>query len=680
MHDRVINHGALTGAIREIENTWIPMPDGIRLAARLWMPEDAEANPVPAILELIPYRKRDFMRGRDEAIHRYFAAAGYVSARVDVRGTGDSEGLLYDEYSKLEHEDAVAVIAWLADQPWCSGRVGMTGISWGGFNALQVAALAPDALGAIITLCAADDRYADDAHYMGGCLLNENMQWGTAFMMNNALPPDPEIVGEAWKEMWLERLEHAVAYPALWMQHQRRDAYWQHGSVCEDYSAIRCPVYAVGGWADGYTNAVGRLLAGLECPRKGLIGPWAHNWPHDALPGPSVGFLQEAVRWWDHWLKGKPTGIMDEPMLRVWMQESVAPQTSYATRPGRWVAEATWPPRHAENRRFHLGEHCLADGICSGAVLTVRSPGTTGLASGEWCAFGSEGELPGDQRIDDGCSLVFDSEPLESETDLLGAPVVSLAFSVDRPVAQLALRLNELRPDGSVLRVTYGLLNLCHRGSHAAPEALEPGRRYQVTVPLNDIAHRFAAGSRVRLAVSTGYWPMVWPVPEPVSLTIHTDESTLELPVRGPNPADKRLVDFKAPVSGPSDALEQLHPHNMQRLIEFDLVTGETIHTTRSGGDLGESALARVAAIDLDLGSSFLKRYRIRADDPLSARTELVQRVTMRRDTWRIRVEVRTQLGTTETDFLFKGAIEAFEDDLPVAQREWDLRIPRDHM
>ncbi|MDX1487676.1 MAG: CocE/NonD family hydrolase, partial [Acidiferrobacterales bacterium] len=177
--------------VREIENSWIPLSDGCRLAARIWLPEDAEASPVPAILEYIPYRKRDFTRARDEPMHHYFAGHGYAAVRVDLRGSGDSEGLLDDEYTEQEHDDAVEVIRWLASQPWCSGKVGMMGISWGGFNSLQVAARQPAELGAIITLCSTDDRYADDAHYMGGCVLNENLTWGSVLLTYNAFPPDP---------------------------------------------------------------------------------------------------------------------------------------------------------------------------------------------------------------------------------------------------------------------------------------------------------------------------------------------------------------------------------------------------------------------------------------------------------------------------------------------------------
>ena len=297
--------------VRVHENVWIPLPDGTRLAARLWLPADADRHPVPALVEYLPYRKRDRTRGRDEPIHRYFAGHGYASLRVDLRGTGDSDGLLDDEYLPQEQRDGVAVIAWLARQPWCTGAVGMIGKSWGGFNALQIAALRPPALKAVVSVCSTDDRYADDAHYMGGCLLNENLIWGTQLMALVAEPPDPALVGPGWREAWARRLAHAQPFPAVWMRHRRRDDYWRHGSVGEDPAAVGCPVFLAGGWADAYTNAIPRLLASLSVPRRGLIGPWAHLYPHLGTPGPAIGFLQECLAWWDRWLQpdGAATGV-----------------------------------------------------------------------------------------------------------------------------------------------------------------------------------------------------------------------------------------------------------------------------------------------------------------------------------------------------------------------------------
>jgi predicted acyl esterase len=274
--------------IKEILNLWIPLKDGSRLAARMWIPADAEKNPVPAILEYIPYRKRDATAIRDSKLHPYFAGHGYAAVRVDLRGSGDSDGVLTDEYLKLEHDDALEVIEWLSKQPWCTGKVGMMGNSWGGFNSLQVAARRPPALKAIITSCSTDDRYADDIHYMGGCLLNDNMKWAANMFSHNSRPPDPDVAGNRWHEMWLERLKGSGLWIETWLSHQRRDAFWKHGSVCENYSDIQCAVFAVGGWNDGYSNAIPRLMQHLKCPRIAWIGQWSHQYPHDAAPGPSV--------------------------------------------------------------------------------------------------------------------------------------------------------------------------------------------------------------------------------------------------------------------------------------------------------------------------------------------------------------------------------------------------------
>src|SRR5262249_2469651 len=311
--------------------------------------------------------------------HPYLAGHGYAGVRVDLRGCGESSGLLSDEYAKQEQDDGAEVIAWLAAQPWCSGVVGMMGISWGGFNGLQIAARRPPALKAIVTICSTDDRYADDVHYMGGTLLAaDGLEWGSFLFGSMCLPPDPMLVGDRWRAMWLERLANVPLFFETWLQHQRRDGYWKHGSVCEDYAAIQCPVYAVGGWTDAYTNAIPRLLGRLSVPRKGLIGPWAHGYPHFARPGPQIGFLQEMLRWWDYWLKGIDTGVMDEPMLCAWMTESVKPASGHEPLPGRWVAEASWPPSGITPQRLFLTDEGLRNEAAPLTARAVCSPQTVG--------------------------------------------------------------------------------------------------------------------------------------------------------------------------------------------------------------------------------------------------------------------------------------------------------------
>ena len=665
-------------AVRVIENTWIPLSDGCRLAARIWLPADAETAPVPAILEYIPYRKRDFTRARDEPMHRYFAGYGYAAVRVDLRGSGDSDGLLLDEYLKQEHDDALEVIRWIAQQPWCSGAVGMMGKSWGGFNSLQVAARRPPELKAIITVCSTDDRYLDDVHYMGGCLLNENLTWGSVLMSYNSYPPDPEIVGERWRAMWRDRLERAVCFPEVWLRHPYRDDYWKHGSVCEDYDAITCPVYAIGGWSDAYSNAIPRLLAGLKVPRKGLIGPWAHLYPHDGIPGPAIGFLQEALRWWDQWLKGSDTGVMAEPMLRVWMQESVRPRPFHRQRPGRWVAERRWPSPHITAVRYWLNSDRLSSLSTEETQIDFRSPQTTGLDAGEWCGFGAPGEAPPDQRADDGCSLTFDSEALQERLEILGAPVAILEVAADQRVAFIAARLNDVAPDGTSARVTYGLLNLTHRDGHENPKPLEPGKRYLIAVTMNDIAHAFPAGHKVRLAISTGYWPLVWPAPQPVTLSLFTGKSYIDLPKRAPDLSDSTLRPFEPPERAAAE-LTEIRPPAMKRIVERDRTTNETVHTVCSGpGDIDSPRLVHIKAIDLEVGHTMVKRFRIAAEDPASAQAEVIHKTWFYRGAWKTRVETHTRFSSNVDDFILQAEITAYEDDEQFFRREWVCRVKRD--
>ena len=660
------------------EHIWITLSDGCRLGARLWLPQTALREPVPAVLEYIPYRKRDGTRARDEPMHGYFAEHGYAAIRVDMRGSGESDGLLADEYLKQEQDDALEVIAWIAQQSWCTGAVGMQGKSWGGFNALQVAARRPPALKAIITTFSTDNRYTDDIHYMGGCLLNDNLWWGSIMLAYQSRPLDPQIVGSGWRRQWLERIEQLPFFPALWLSHQRYDDYWKHGSVCEDYSAIECPVLAIGGWSDAYTNAVPRLLQGLKVPRLGIIGPWGHLYPHDGVPGPAIGYLQEAVRWWDHWLKGRDTGIMNEPMLRAYLEDAVAPEGTRVFVPGRWVGEPKYPSPHIQPRRLYLradrslGEQAEA----SGAVLAIRSPQSHGASSGEWMATGCPGEQATDQRLDDGGALVFDSAALDEEICVLGSPVLRLQVAADAPLAQLSVRLSDIAPDDRITRVSYQVLNLAHRESHERPSALEPGRFYDVSVTLNACGHRFAPGHRLRVSIGSAYWPIVWPAPYPARISVRTAGSALELPVRqmdrGPG------VSFGEPIHGPKTPVTRIDPGVVRRFSTHDHLTGEATYVTEGiGGVFGEGIL-RFDEVDVQIAHSLKRVLTIKDDDPLSARYLLTQTYEMGRKGWRTVVDTRAQMRSDEANFYLSGTLTARHNGEIVAERQWDVAIARD--
>ncbi|XKE46536.1 CocE/NonD family hydrolase [Halomonas organivorans] len=660
--------------VRIIENAWIPMPDGARLAAKLWLPADAEASPVPAVLEYIPYRKRDCRAIRDSQVHGYFARHGYAGVRVDLRGSGDSDGVLHDEYLAQELEDGVEAIRWIAAQPWCNGRVGMIGISWGGFNGLQVAALQPPALQAVITVCSSDDRYTDDVHYMGGCLLTDNLSWASVMLSYNACPPDPAIVGERWRELWLRRLEQGVPWLKTWLEHQRRDDYWRHASVCEDFAAIRCPVFAVSGWADGYCNTVFRLIHHLRGPRKGLVGPWGHKYPHLGGPGPSIDFLGECLRWWDRWLKDRDNGVDRDPLLRAWMQDSVSPISD--DRPGRWVAETQWPSRRLRPRVYALSREGLVAGEpAEGAPLSVRSPLSVGLFAGKWCSYAESTDLPTDQRLEDGGSLCFDTPPLASDVEILGQPLVELELSADQPQAMVAVRLSDIGPDGTVTLVTYGLLNLSHRHGHDRPEPLRPGEPCRVTVRLNHVAQCFPAGNRIRVAISPSYWPLAWPSPCPVTLTLHPRGCRLSLPQRPRRASDVALPDLGEPCMAEAPATTLLVPAHREWTVLFNLATNEaTLRVIDNDGSW------RLDDLDLTLGYEVSERYTQANDDYATVSGEVVNRRTFERGDWRVEIATRTVLTGTANHFHLNATLDAYEGGERVYSRTWNEAIPRDQL
>lgn len=662
------------------EHFWIPLADGTRLAARSWTPGDASDRPVPAILEYIPYRKRDGTRSRDEPMHHYFAQQGYAAVRVDQRGSGESDGQMLDEYLKIEQDDALEVIAWIAAQPWCDGGVGMMGKSWGGFNALQVAARRPAALKAVITVCSTEDRFGGDIHYMGGGLLNDNLWWGTIMLAYQARPADPALVGDGWREQWLERLDMPF-WPALWLKHQRRDAYWRHGSVCEDWGAIQCPVFAVGGWADAYTSAVPRFLERLQVPRLGLLGPWAHIYAQDGVPGPAIGFLREATRWWDHWLKGRDTGIMAEPMLRAFVEEAQSPvSTTKMAASGRWVAEPVWPSLTIETRVLHPRAGALREvADPTRETRSIRSPLWTGIASGEWMGTGVAGDMPGDQRMDDAHSLCFDTPPLTSPLDCLGEPVAELTLSADAPLAQIAIRLCDVAPDGASQRVSYGVLNLAHRDGSAEPSPLIPGRPVKIRVPLKVFGHRFAIGHRARLAISTAYWPILWPAPHAATLTLSLDDCRLSLPVRAPA-EDEPTVAFEPPARGPHAPTTLVAAGRAERRVTLDAITGVATYETIGEGGLFGEGVRRFDEIDTTVNHGLDRHLTVGADDPLSARSTYRQSYEMGRDGWRIRIETVTELTGDASHFHLTGELRAFENGALVAERAWREDIPRDHL
>ncbi|MCX5559895.1 CocE/NonD family hydrolase [Streptomyces sp. NBC_00038] len=652
------------------EDVLIPLPDGTRLYARVWRPLTDE--PVPALLEYLPYRLTDWTAPRDWQRHPWYAGHGYASVRVDVRGHGNSEGMPTDEYSAVELADGVEVVNWLASQPWCSGKVGMFGISWGGFNSLQIAALAPEPLKAIVTVCSADDRYDNDVHYMGGSVLAVDMHaWAATMLAFAARPPDPVHVGEVmWRDMWVKRLEAVDPFIHTWLEHQTRDAYWRHGSVCEDYGAIQAAVLAVGGWHDPYRDTVLRLVENLPPDRvRGLIGPWSHQYPDRGLPpGPAIGFLQETLRWWDHWLKpssGSGRGVMSEPLLRSYVSDSHRPATVYEVLPGRWVGDETWPSPAVTPVSYGL----------QGAPVLVRSPMHTGVDAGRFFPFGNDADLPPDQREEDGRSACFEFEVPE-ETWVLGRPKVRLRLTSHAERGQVIARVCDVAPDGSSTLVTRGVLNLSARHGRDQAVPWKPGSTEDVLFELNGIGHAFPAGHRIRLAVSSAYWPWIWPQPgSEAGFTLDPAGSALELPVRARQSSFP--ITFEEPEE--SEPLGVVVPATLdeprpERLVVRDVAKGEWRLEVdpRYGG-------TRVYPDGLEFTEDALETYTINESDPLSARTRSTWSIRLHRPElpWDARVSTTSEITCDAHDFITLNEVICSDGDEVVFHRTWERRIPR---
>ncbi|MGL6211943.1 MAG: CocE/NonD family hydrolase [Paracoccaceae bacterium] len=654
----------------------IVLSDGCRLSARVWRAVGAGPETtirVPAVLEYIPYRKRDGTLPRDEMMHSFVAGHGYACVRVDMRGNGDSDGVMADEYTAQELSDACEVIAWLAAQPWCTGAVGMMGKSWGGFNCLQTAFLQPPALKAVISVCSTVDRFAGDIHFKGGCLLGENFGWGAVMLSYSSRPPDPALRSD-WREVWLARLEAEPWLAPRWAALQERGEYWAHGSVCEDFSRLVVPVQVWGGWADGYMNTVSDLAGAVGA--KGIVGPWVHQYPHTAVPGPQVGFLDEALRWWDRWLKGVPNGAEGDPAYRAYMLHSERPDFSAKHRAGHWVAEGVWPSPSVRRFVLHLGQAGVSHprtpvGYLSqleggDLAVIVSTPQHLGMLAGEFFPMGLNAEMAGDQRFDDAVSACFDGEVLGEAVELLGAARVSLTVASDQPLGFVVARLCDVAPDGSSVRIAHGMLNLCHRGGAAAPVAMEAGVAVEVAFDLDQMAYRVAAGHRIRLALSNSYWPFVWPSPVAgvltvtagsVALPVYSGGATWEPPeARHAAPWTHRVVRAGASV----------------RRIETDLLSGVVaLVVEEDSGDVENMDHGLIS------GDTLTERWDVHPDDPLQARATHHWEQRLSRGDWAVRTTAWAEMTATATDLVMKARLVAYEGDRVIFERDWGEAVPR---
>lgn len=505
----------------EHRRAWIPLADGTRLAARLWLPDE---RPAPTLLEALPYRMDDLTSSYSSEYERLCSEGGLAVARVDLRGTGSSEGVATDEYPPQEQSDLGEVIAWLAAQEWSTGRVGMYGTSYSGFNSIQMAIEAPPALGAICAIYATDDRYTDDVHFTGGALRALDLVDYVLYMSAlTVLPPVPSVFGDGWRDEWVRRIEGSAPWLLRWLEEQLDGPYWRHGSLRPGYQRIRCPTMLVGGWADGYRNNTFRTFQALECPKRLVVGPWSHMSTATSLPGPHIDLVPELVRWFRHWLGDEENGVEGEPPIQVFVRRSTRPEPDLAEMRGAWRSEPGWP--------LERGRTWVLTPDPSAGTDKLPIQGDVGASAWISCAGRLPWGQPTDQREDDARSLVYEWGPFENEVEILGHAVFAASLESSVPVAFLSAKLCDVFPDGTSTLVTRGLLNLAHRASSTAPEALEPGTPIRIEVELEATSWVFEPGHRIRLSLAGADWPNIWPPPRPGTVTLDRETIALSLPV-----------------------------------------------------------------------------------------------------------------------------------------------------
>jgi predicted acyl esterase len=636
-----------------VEKVFVPLPDGTRLAATLYLPADL---PAPCVLEALPYRKDDLTATYRPEYVRLRDEHSYAVARVDLRGTGSSDGLAVDEYPAQEQRDLCDVIAWLAGRPWCTGSVGMYGTSYSGFNALQVACERPPALKAIVAIYATDDRYTDDVHYMGGALrLLDLVDYPTYMVAMNALPPVPSLVGDGWRESWRSRVENLEPWVLRWLEEQRDSAYWRHGSLRPAYDRITCPTMLVGGWADGYRNNTFRAVQAIReagTPHRLLLGPWSHMSTATSLPGPHVDLVPVMARWWDRWLRGVDEGYDEEPALTWYAQRSTRPAPDRAAVDGEWRSAPAWPLVGAREDVLPLGE----------GVVTYDVAPDVGTAAWNSCASALPWGQPADQRFDDAASLTWEW-PAE-EMSLLGHARLRLRVAASEPVASVSAKLCDVFPDGASSLLSRGLLNLTHRSSSTAPEPLPVGEFVDVDVELEAMSWDAAPGHMLRLSVAGVDWPNTVAPPGPLSLRIDRSASWLALPVAGEfRPA------APLPVPVPSSPDGEDPAEGVTWRVERDVLARRTACVDEHGSEY-----------EVD-GAHVSEHYtgRVEVDTlTFAQRAEATADFTVRwpEATVRARTDLRLDAGTTSYDVDL--TVETWHDGEPFAARRWSRSIRRD--
>ena len=645
----------------------ITVRDGIGLAADIYMPTNGVGK-FPALLEALPYRKDDLTASSHSEEYLRLASEGnFVVCRLDLRGTGSSQGVATDEYPLSELDDLADVINWLATQPWSNGRVGMFGYSYSGFNSLQAACTRPKALKAICAIYATDDRYTDDGHYMGGSLraidLVDYCHYMTAC---NLLPPVPAVFGDDWLEEWKMRFEKNQPWLLNWLEQQHDGPYWRHGSLRPDYERIECPTMIVAGWADGYRNNTFRTFEALKCEKSLLLGPWSHSSPSTSRPGPHIDLVAEMIVWFNRWLKNSDEAnkktVPSEPPIRIFIRHSTRPNPDLAMFNGEWRYEDSWPPKRLQTK-----------------VLTITGPGVdviatksdVGAAAWNSCAGGLPWGQPDDQREDDAWSLTYEWPVDKNSIEVIGHALAKLRLAVDQPVASLSVKLCDVFPDGTSALVTRGFLNLCHRKSSTNPTALTPGKFEDITIEFEATSWVFPVGHKIRLSITGADWPNIWSPPQQFSLQVERQSLELNLSVVEGQGAG---IPMFAPVIKP-DKTQALEPTTDTSLptewrVERDILRRITTARTSYGG---HSSIRDAGTAD----ELYAGEVGVSTVDPANSWVTATTRYELAWPEATCLVEARLQMNSDTETFQVTIEVDAKLDGVEFAKRQWKRVIPR---
>ena len=571
---------SINGWVNEnkITEVQIKMSDGIKLAADIYWPAGADKkNRFPVLLEYTPYRK-DESRARNYSLYSYFLEQDYLVVRVDMRGTGNSEGVTIPyEYSDIELDDGEEIIDWLSKQEWSTGSIGMFGISWGGFNSIQMAMRNPPALKAFVALMATEYLYQEDVHYMDGIMHTDS--WMMSNDLYNTLPGAPDFKMD---EEWVKNRFNVKPSVYTYMRQQRDGAFWDRASAKDQYEKIRIPGYHIGGWYDAYRNSLPRMLENVQAPVKAMIGPWDHYFPHNAWPEPQIEWREEAVRWFDQWLKGIDTGILNEPDFAVYVRNYHPPDPSLDRVDGFWRWEDDWPINRIENQIWYAhGDHSLSNDPAESdmhSMVYKPSMGVEGGGPTMW--WGSV--LPDQQPMDE-FSLVYDSGILDAPHEILGRPIARIHVSADAPRANWVVRVSDVAPDGQVTQVAGAGFNGTHRNSAREPSDIIPGEEFDLSIELHFTSWVFPKGHKIRVSISNAQWPMFWPTPFNMESMLKIGGETgarINLPIV---PSEKKYKpSFKRP--SPSPTLSDY------KVLDSGNITGyAAINTIKHDPDTGEA-------------------------------------------------------------------------------------------